>query len=495
VTDARAAVRHRLERLTREWAGEQAIQFEGRWLTWGDVGNLADRLDAILDEQGTDGDAVVAVVMRQRPALLAAELSALRAGRTAFLMSALQADRALAADIFATRPAVVVAHPRDWERAGFAAAVVEGGALGIEVDDRLAASVRITPDIAQPGPSLDAAATVLTSGTTGPPKRLPVAWESFVRLGDGPDGRVPVSGRGALILGLPLVTLGGLLSVTRLVFGGRPLSMMERFDVHAWAALVKEHRPKVIGAPPPVVKMILDAGITPDHFEGVTAYMTSSASIPPDVIRRFEHTYGFPVLLGYGATEFLSSVTGWTPALWDEFGARKVGSVGRALPGVQLRVVDADSGEQLASDESGVLEVDPPERAVGLPAGWLRTSDRARLDPDGFLWILGRVDDVIVRGGFKIDVTQIETALLEHPAVSGATSIGIPDERVGQVPAAVVTINAGATAPSESELIEWVRERVAAYAAPVTVRVVDIIPTTTTLKPHRAAIAELLADR
>jgi acyl-coenzyme A synthetase/AMP-(fatty) acid ligase len=479
----------------RQWAGEQAIEFEGRWLTWGDVGKLADQLGPILDEQRVDSDAAMAVVMRQRPALLAAELSALHAGRTALLMSPLVSDRMLAEDIMTTRPAVIVAHPRDWERPELTAAVAEAGALGVEVDDRLVAHVRVVPDVGQAGPCLDAAATVLTSGTTGPPKRMPVAWESFVRLGDGPDGRVPKSGRGALILGLPLVTLGGLLSVTRLVFGGRPLSMMERFDVHTWAALVKEHHPKVIGAPPPVVKMILDAGITPDHFEGVTAYMTSSAAIPPEVIRQFEQRYRIPVLLGYGATEFLNSVTGWTPALWEEFGASKVGSVGRPLQGVRLRVVDADSGDELAVDAPGLLEVDPPERAVGLPSGWLRTSDRARLDADGFLWILGRADDVIVRGGFKIDVTQIETALLEHPAVSGASAIGIPDERVGQVPAAVVTVNAGAVAPSESELIDWVRERVAAYATPVTVRVVDTIPTTTTLKPHRAAITELLASR
>jgi acyl-coenzyme A synthetase/AMP-(fatty) acid ligase len=324
---------------------------------------------------------------------------------------------------------------------------------------------------------------------------MSVAWESFVRLGDGPDGRVPVSGRGALILGLPLVTLGGLLSVTRLVFGGRPLSMMERFDVHEWAALVKEHGPKVIGAPPPVVKMILDAGITSDHFEGVTAYMTSSAAIPPDVIHQFQERYGIPVLLGYGATEFLNSVSGWTPALWDEFGASKVGSVGRALPGVRLRVVDSDTGDELPADQPGLLEVDPPERAVGLPSGWLRTADRARIDPDGFLWILGRADDVIVRGGFKVDVKQIETALLEHPAVSAASAVGVPDDRVGQVPAAVVTIEGGAAAPSESELIEWVRERVAVFAAPVAVRVVDTIPKTSTLKPHRAAIVELVAER
>jgi acyl-CoA synthetase (AMP-forming)/AMP-acid ligase II len=494
VTDARAAVRARLERLTTEWAGERAIQFEDEWLTWGDVGSLARQIDGILGEHRVAADAAVAIVMRQRPPLLAAELSALRAGRMALLLSPLLADRALADDIAGTRPAVLVAHATDWARPGFSESVAAAGSVGIEVDDHLEARLRTVPDVPPSGPMSHAAVTVTTSGTTGAPKRMPVAWETFVRLGGGPVGRAPRSAGGALIVALPLVTLGGLLSVTRLIFGGRPLSMMERFDVHVWAALVKEHRPSVIGAPPPVVKMILDAGITADHFEGVTAYMTSSGAIPPDVIQEFEHRYGIPVLLGYGATEFLDSVTGWTPALWEEFGASKVGSVGRAKREARLRVVDPDTGDELAADQPGLLEVDPPERAVGLPSGWMRTSDRARIDSDGFLWILGRADDVIVRGGFKIDVKQVEAALLEHPSVSAACAVGIPDDRVGHVPAAVVTIGAGAAAPGEPELIDWVRERVPAYAAPVAVRVVDAIPTTSTLKHHRAAIAELFAE-
>lgn len=493
MSDARAAVMERLARLTREWRAEQAIQFEGGWMTWGDVGEIADRLeDAIAGHGGVECSAV-AIVMRQRPPLVASELAVLRSGRTALLVTPLQADRALADDVTALRPAVLVAHRAEWARPGFEQAVIESGALGIEVDDGPSVTVRVDRQSLQSGPDLKAAVTVLTSGTTGPAKRLPVAWETFVRLGGGPEGRLPVSGRGALILSLPLVTLGGLLSIARLVFGGRPISILERFDVAAWAALVKEHRPKVIGAPPPVVKMILDAGISPDHFEGVTAYVTSSAAIAPDVIREFERRYGFPVLLGYGATEFLNSVTGWTPELWERFGSAKVGSVGRASPGVRLRVIDPERGREVEPDEPGVLEVDPPQRAAGLPAGWLRTSDRARIDEDGFVWILGRTDDVIVRGGFKVELAEIEATLLEHPAVSGACAVGLPDDRLGQVPAAVVTIDDEAgPRPGPAELIAWVRERVAPYAVPVAIRVVDTIPQTSTLKPHRAEVARLL---
>jgi long-chain acyl-CoA synthetase len=481
----RDVVAERLSSLFRDWPGEQALQFTepavdgpaARWFSWGEIGAFADALANELDRNSVPPDAAVAMVMRQRPVLVASELAVLSAARSAVLLTPLQADRSLSAEIVSTRPAVVVAHAADWERDGVAAAIGASGALGVVVDDGFGVHVRSRPETVQPGPELGAAVTVLTSGTTGPPKRLPVAWDTFVELGGGPRGRDPKSGHGALILSLPLVTLGGLLSMARLVFAGRPISMTERFDVHTWAALVKQHRPKVMGAPPPVVRMILDANITADHFDGVTAYMTSSAAIPPDVIRQFEDRYGIPVLLGYGATEFLNSVTGWTPALWAEFGRSKIGSVGRAYPGVELRIVD------------GLLEVDPPQRAEGLPDGWLRTADRARIDHDGFLWILGRADDVIVRGGFKVDLASIEDALLEHPGVSAACAVGLPDDRLGEVPGVMVVADDSAT---DTDLLTWCRDRLPPYAVPVVIEPVDSLPQTTTFKPHRAEIRESL---
>jgi long-chain acyl-CoA synthetase len=492
--DGRTAVMARLSALFTEWPDEQAIQFEGTWWTWGHIGQVATSLATSLAWEGVASrGAPIAIVMRQRPGLVAAELAVLAMGRTALLVSPLQPDGPFAADIATISAAVVVAHSIDWRRTGFADAVAAAQVVGIELDDDGGVVVHPTPSIHRVVESLDAAVTVLTSGTTGPAKRLPVSWESFVALGGGPVGREPRAGRGAVILSLPLTTLGGLLSMSRLVFGGRPLSMMERFDVRTWAALVKEHRPKVMGAPPPVVKMILDADISPDHFVGIEAYLTSSAVVAPEVARAFEARYGIPVLLGYGATEFLNSVTGWTMALWSEFGASKLGSVGRAYPGVRLRVLDPDDDHELPPDESGVLEVDPPQRAGHLPSGWLRTSDRARIDHDGFVWILGRTDDVIVRGGFKVDLAAVTATLLAHPEVAAACVVGLPDDRLGTVPAAVVQLVDGASAAS-GDLAEWVRKHLPPYAVPVVIRPVSAIPQTSTFKPDRIAIRQMLAD-
>jgi long-chain acyl-CoA synthetase len=250
----------------------------------------------------------------------------------------------------------------------------------------------------------------------------------------------------------------------------------------------------VIGAPPPVVKMVLDADISPDHFEGVIAYRTGSAPLSPAAAAEFHRRYGIPVLLGYGATEFLESVTGWSPGLWEEFGAAKLGSVGRPYPRVRLRVVDPKTGAELPAGEEGILEVDSPRRAGNLPPGWLRTADRARIDEEGFLWVLGRADDVIVRGGFKVDLTLVEAALQEHPRVTEACVVGVPDERLGEVPAAMVVLDGGADATdvTADELVDWVRERLPRYAVPTVIRTADAIPQTSTLKPRRVEVRRLL---
>jgi long-chain acyl-CoA synthetase len=497
---ARQAVVDRLTRLFHEWGGEHAIQFEGRWTTWATVGELADRLRRELSSRGVTDTAAIAIVMRQRPALLATELGVLSLGRTALLITPLQGDRSLADDIIATAPPVVIAHDVDWNRPGIAESVASAGSLGLAINDDFEIAVQLVPGSALPaGAALDAAVTVLTSGTTGMPKRLPVRWRTFVTTGGGPIGKPARSDRGAIILSLPLVTLGGYLSVARLIFLGRPLAMMERFDVHEWAALVKEHRPQIIGAPPPVVKMILDADISPDHFVGVTAYTTGSAPVPVAVKHDFEARYGIPVLVGYGATEFLDAVTGWTPELWAQCGATKAASAGRPRAGVRLRIIDPatvgeDEPREVPIGTEGILEVDPPSRAAHLPSGWLRTNDRARIDGDGFLWILGRADDVIVRGGFKVDLDLVRETLLAHSAIADAAVVALHDDRLGQVPAAAVVVRDGHCAPDEGELTAWVRDRLAPYAVPVVIEAVDEIPLTATQKHRRAEVAEMLSE-
>jgi acyl-coenzyme A synthetase/AMP-(fatty) acid ligase len=185
------------------------------------------------------------------------------------------------------------------------------------------------------------------------------------------------------------------------------------------------------------------------------------------------------VLTAYGATEFPGGLVGWTLPDYEQFHEAKRGSAGRARPGIKIRVVDPETGAELPRGREGLISVNSPQATIRTEDGWVRTTDYARMDEDGFVWILGRADDAINRGGFTIVPQVIEAALQRHPAVAEAAVVGVPDERLWQVPVAAVQLSSPAT---PEELIEWCRENLVRYQVPVRIRVVDDLPRTTSLK-------------
>lgn len=203
--------------------------------------------------------------------------------------------------------------------------------------------------------------------------------------------------------------------------------------------------------------------------------------------RAFEEHYGIPILLSYGATEFGGPVTAMTADLRASWGRQKFGSVGRALPGVQLRVKDSESGAVLPPGNEGVLEVISPR----IGPDWIRTSDIAVIDADGFLFHRGRADGAIMRGGFKLLPETIERALLLHDSISAAAVVGVTDRRLGQVPAAAIRCKPGVEPPSAAELETHLRAHILATHIPVTWRFVDDLPLTPSLKIDRRALRRL----
>ena len=133
-----------------------------------------------------------------------------------------------------------------------------------------------------------------------------------------------------------------------------------------------------------------------------------------------------------------------------------------------------------APTNPGLLEVKPGQ--LGPSADWMRTTDLARIDADGFLWILGRADQAIIRGGFKVMPDDVRAALESHPAVAGAAVVGRPDDRLGETPVAVVELRDGASADA-GELMEYLRNRLARYEIPTEIAIVDAIPRTPSGKP------------
>ena len=168
--------------------------------------------------------------------------------------------------------------------------------------------------------------------------------------------------------------------------------------------------------------MLLDQDTPAEDLASLKAVTVGTAPLNPDLADRFEARYGIAVLALYGATEFAGGVAGWTLADRQRYARAKRGSVGRAHGDVELRVIDADSGEPLPFGETGLLEV----RAPQLGDGWLRTNDLAELDADGFLWIRGRADDAIIRGGLKISAGHVADILRRHPQIRDAVVLGVP---------------------------------------------------------------------
>jgi acyl-CoA synthetase (AMP-forming)/AMP-acid ligase II len=159
---------------------------------------------------------------------------------------------------------------------------------------------------------------------------------------------------------------------------------------------------------------------------------------------------------------------------------------------IAARIVDAESGEILPFGTAGILELRGSQ--LGDAAKWVRTTDRATLDADNFLWINGRADNAINRGGFKIHPDDVARVIGEHPAVKEAVVVGVPDRRLGEVPVAVMTLNPGVAPPDAAELRAYLSGRLLPYQVPASFKFVDEIPRTPLLKPSTSEIKQLFSD-
>jgi acyl-coenzyme A synthetase/AMP-(fatty) acid ligase len=286
-----------------------------------------------------------------------------------------------------------------------------------------------------------------------------------------------------------MVHLGGVFRVLQSVMDGRRISLLERFTVDEWIDRVRRHRPKTASLVPTALRMVLDADLDPADLSSLKSIISGTAPLSPETAEAFTEKYGVAVLTNYAATEFGGAVAGWNLPDHQRFWATKRGSVGRAHPGCALRVVDEASGAVLEPGQVGLLEV----RAHQLSdAGWVRTTDLARLDDDGFLWIVGRADQTILRGGLKVQPDTVRNALERHPAVRAASVVGVDDDRLGQVPVAIVELT-DAAAVDKAELLAHASQFLARYEMPVDVVFVAAMPRTESAKVDLRAVRALAA--
>lgn len=481
--------------LARE-ASVPAIDFEGRWFTWGEIRHVADRVGSVLDGSGVMARAPVALVARNRPCTVAALLGLISRGHTIRMVHPFQSSAAMARDVERLKPAALVGAAGEFTD-DMRSVLLREGVAGIAISDTDASAVsgleKCGSHIVEV--PIHPRIEILTSGTTGPPKHFAISFDMIARYHVGVH--LLASGRGEGLLDMPPMTLffplgniSGVYSTLPTLLRGRRAELWDRFTVPAWHQHVLRYRPELSGLPPAGVQMVLEANIPREDLASIRYLSTGAAPLDPTVQKVFEEHYGIPILLSYGATEFAGPVAAMTAELYPEWGKRKFGSVGRPIGGAQLRVIDPDTGAVLPAGKEGLLEVISPR----IGPGWIRTSDVALIDEDGFLFHRGRADGAIIRGGFKLLPETIERALLLHPAVSAAAVVGIPDLRLGQVPAAAIQLKPGPTPPTPADLETHLRAHVFATHVPVKWRFVEELPRNRSMKTDRVAVRQLFGE-
>jgi long-chain acyl-CoA synthetase len=495
------------EALGRLWTADDSaamLQLDGRWVTWGEIRALTEIVDRELTAAGCGPGGRVAVVLGNRTESVAALIAIFRGDRTLVTISPLQPPARLSADLAASGAGFVLAPDALFGEPVFTAAVAELGATAWSVDgSAVTVRAKTNTKTREPHPGDPAVAIeMLTSGTTGPPKRIPLTRNQLesslaaaLQHNNRPEAgdKPPLTGAVGMVT-IPIVHIGGLWSLLQALVAARPFVMLERFTLPGWHAAVKEHRPIVAGLPPAAIRTLLDAADIPkEDLASIRAINAGTAPVDPVLVDAFFERYGIPILIVYGATEFSGAVAGWSAKDFRASWAVKKGSVGRAFPGVRLQVID-DEGAALPPGATGRLQVASPQ-AGGLDRdqGWVTTSDLAHIDADGYLYIDGRADDVILRGGFKIAPEIVNNALRTHEAVADAAVAGLDDPRLGQIPVAAVELRAGFSATGE-ELRRHCRTALTAYEVPAEVYAVDELPRGAALKVDRRRLVAMLSD-
>jgi long-chain acyl-CoA synthetase len=380
-------------------------------------------------------------------------------------------------------------------------------ALGPEAvlgeDDIAAPATSDDPDGAAPpaaGVADDDGALVLfTSGTTGLPKPIVISHGvvaerlRFYAAPIDPDGPQAVD-----MMSAPIFHIGGTLGLLVSLHAGRKVVALPRFDAGAWLRAVEEHRVSQTFMVPTMLQRILDHPDFASHDLGSLVQLSYGAAAAPVplVERALDALPHVGFLNVFGQTETLGAYAALGA---DDHRARhKLGSAGKAFPGVELRIVDpaaTGAGDpdapavDCAVGEVGEVWV---RSAQNVTADWLRTGDLAALDDEGYLHPVGRMTDTINRGGEKFGPVEVEEALCSHPAVRDAGVVGVPDAELGQRVGAVVVLDGragGVVSPGADELRTHAARRLARYKLPDWIVFADDLPYSATGKVSRKALA------
>jgi acyl-CoA synthetase (AMP-forming)/AMP-acid ligase II len=330
---------------------------------------------------------------------------------------------------------------------------------------------------------------LFTSGTTGLPKAVGITSRQLTERIRGMSAPFRADTKPSVgMMCVPFFHVGGALGTLGSLYSGNTSVVQQRFDAGEWLRLVSQHRVSTTFMVPTMLQRILDHPDFPNtDLTSLVAIAYGAAAAPISLVRRAMAALPHVAFANvFGQTETLGAYTTLMPD--DHRDPARAGSVGRPLPGVEVRVVDPDTGNDVEAGTVGELWVNTTQNVIG---GWLHTGDLARVDADGYIFPSGRLSDTINRGGEKFGPIEVEEALRSHPAVSDVAVAGITDEELGQRVGAAVVACAPVTL---EELRSHCRELIAYFKLPERLAIVDHIPYNSTGKVSRRQLAALIAD-
>jgi long-chain acyl-CoA synthetase len=490
----------------------ESLFYEGRWHSSGSLAGRAARFAAGLAGLGVRPGDRLLVLMANCPEVLITYSAAWRAGAVVtpllFLVSEDELRHALADSgavgvvttaEFLPKVAAALAGAPEVRFVIVPGDVPESAAPGVPVLSFDAVTSGDPSGIADRS-GTDLAALLYTGGTTGRSKGVPLSHANLFWCGSAASGAWEREGINSIVLPLPLAHAYGLLVFCggmHRTEGARSV-LMRWFDPAGWVRLAAEHRAQSSALVPSMIQMLLSQPLEEADLSALIAISSGAAPLAEEVRREFEaRVPSATVYEGYGCTEAATLISANAP------GSRRVGSVGQPVSGCSVSIRDDADQEVPAGQDGEICARSPgvmsgywhaPESSASVLAhGWLHTGDIGHLDADGYLYVVDRKKDLILRGGFNVFPRDVEDVLVAHPAVALAGVVGRPDARLGEEVVAFVSLRPGASATAE-ELIEHARGHLGSYKYPRQVTIVPAVPLTSVGKLDRKKLRQWVAD-